>query len=161
MFMEINAMQPIHKGDEQNMTLIDFLLQLLTFALTTLPLFMTNTIFFHFLVKPNPANVTLKPVDPHTIEVHFMIHHNVAYFKPGFSQLIRFKSELDPDWISMNETDLNSEATDHLVKLEDLIPFAEYTVEFKYISRVVSHKVVAVAVVVVVDTAVVVVDAML
>ena len=41
-------MQPIHKGDEQNMTLIDFLLQLLTFALTTLPLFMTNTIFFPF-----------------------------------------------------------------------------------------------------------------
>ena len=101
---------------------------------------MANTFFFHFLVKPNPANVTLNPIDPNTIEIHFMIHHNVAYFPPGFSQLIRFKSELDPDWISMNETDLNSEATDHLVRLEDLIPFAEYTVEFKYISRVVSNK---------------------
>ena len=106
----------------------------------TFPPFKPNTIFFNFLVKPNAANVTLKPVDPHTLEVRFMIHHNVAYFPPGFSQSIRFKSELDPDWISMNETDLNSEATDHLVKLEDLIPYVEYTVEFKYISRVVSHK---------------------
>ena len=99
-----------------------------------------NYNIFNFLVKPNPANVTLKPVDPHTLEVHFMIHHNVAYFPPGFSQSIRFKSELDPEWMSINETDLNSEATDHLVKLEDLIPYVEYTVEFKYISRVVSHK---------------------
>jgi hypothetical protein len=88
-------------------------------------------------VKPNRANVTLLPVDPHTIEVHFMIDHNVAYFPPGFSQRIRYRSVLDPDWISLEETDLNSEKTDHLVTLSNLIPYEEYTVEFKYISRVV------------------------
>ena len=89
-------------------------------------------------MKPNPANMTLKPVDPHTIEVHYMIDHNVAFFLPGFNQLIRFKSDHNPAWISHNVTDLNAENTDHNVTLEKLIPYAEYTVEFKYISKVVS-----------------------
>ena len=91
-----------------------------------------------FAVRPNPANVSLKAIDPTTMEVHFLIDHNVAYFPPGFSQSIRLKSDLDKDWISLNETELSSEASGHLVRLENLVPFAEYSVEFKYISRVVS-----------------------
>jgi hypothetical protein len=81
--------------------------------------------------------LTLKPLDADSIEVHFLIDHNLAYFPPGFTQLIRYRSDLDPDWISLNETDLNSEATDHQVTMDNLFPYAEYTVEFKYISRVV------------------------
>ena len=100
---------------------------------------MSTNYFFviAIVVKPNPANLTLKPIDANTIEVHFLIDPNLAYFPPGFSQLIRYKSDLDPDWISLNETDLNAETTDHQVILDNLFPYAEYTVELKYISRVV------------------------
>ena len=83
--------------------------------------------------------MTLKPVDPHTIEVHYMIDHNVEFFPPGFNQLIRFKSDHNPTWMIHNATELNAENADHNVTLNNLIPYTEYTVEFKYISKVVSY----------------------
>ena len=89
-------------------------------------------------MKPNPANVTLKPIDARSMEIHYLIDHNLAYFQPGFSQLTRFKSERSPTWVSLEVTDLSAEASDHLIKMDNLVPFTEYTVEFKYISRVVS-----------------------
>ena len=108
------------------------------------------TLAFYFVVRPNkPVSVTMAPLGSTSIKVRFRIPHELDHFPPGLNYSIRYRSEFDEEgkWVSKPSghlpnrdlcyhRDCETENGEDHVFLENLLPYAEYTVQIKLLSAV-------------------------
>jgi hypothetical protein len=93
-----------------------------------------SVLFYSTLVKPKPVNMTLDSLDPFTILVNYTIDTDFHFFPPGFRQQIRFQSEFENQW-TVIKSDLDPEMQFYEFNLTNLIPYSEYKVVARILSK--------------------------
>ena len=94
-------------------------------------------------MKPNPPEkLSLDVIDAHTLKLYYDIPHELSHFPPGLVSSIRYRSEFDMDgeWKQVDTATFPRNHTNFTVLLEDLTPYAEYTVQVRLRSAWVSYK---------------------
>ena len=85
--------------------------------------------------------MALEALSTTRLQLTYNAPDELVEFPPGLNSAVRYRSEFDPPgvWQSVDTAGFPGKADNHSLTLDDVLPYAEYTVQIRLISAAVSR----------------------